>query len=96
MVQLIIGRRLTMSIQQWSKKYFIIMEKQEHSQPVTFPLTRTYKASEISPFPRKKRFRASHNNRRMTPGRGFRWQLITIRSKKTGLITGYKSIYHEN
>ncbi len=95
LVQLIFGRRLIMKIQQWANSYPGNGMITSLSAPVTYPVTRSYKAEDVSPS-RKRRFRAFHNNRRLTAGRGFRWQLITVRSKKTGRIIGYKSIYHEN
>jgi len=59
-------------------------------------LTYSYKRSyEPKKRPeRKARQFAAHNNRKATRGRGFRLQIIKIRSKKTGQVIEYRAIRH--
>jgi hypothetical protein len=57
-------------------------------------IRRTYTPG-ILPTPLKShKIRYSHNNRKATRGRKFRWQIITILSKSTGKVIEHRAIYH--
>lgn len=59
----------------------------------TYTIRNPNKDTGIIPI-KSRKIRYSHNNRKATRGRKFRWQIITILSKSTGKEIEHRAIYH--
>lgn len=95
--QKLFGQELSRKLQSWLHLKLQKSGQGKFSAAEPWPIKKKhYAPGELYRPGKNLRTRPSHNNRKLTSGRSFRIQIITISTKKIGKLINVRSIYHEN